>query len=91
MPIYEYRCEACGAISSVFLPLSEHEKEIHCASCGAVARRIISRPSVHLSKTSKLEKLDPKYDKMVDHAIKSTPQADPDQYLKRMKIPKDSK
>ncbi|TDJ33606.1 MAG: zinc ribbon domain-containing protein [Gammaproteobacteria bacterium] len=91
MPIYEYRCEACGVISSVFSPLSELEKTIKCDSCGAVAHRIVSRPSVHLSKASKLERLDPKYDKMVDHEMKSTQQADPDWYLKRMRIPKDSK
>jgi hypothetical protein len=42
-----------------------------------------------LSKASKLERLDPKYDKMVDRAMKSTPQADPDRYLERMRVPKD--
>ncbi|MCZ6643368.1 MAG: hypothetical protein O7F71_17475 [Gammaproteobacteria bacterium] len=42
-----------------------------------------------MSKLSKLEKLDPRYDKMVDHAMKSTPEADPDRYLKRMRVPKD--
>ena len=90
MPIYEYRCEDCGAISSAFSSLSEDKKTSECESCGKVARRVISRPSVHLSKLSKLERLDPKYDKMVDRAMKSTPEADPDKYLKRMRVPKDS-
>jgi putative FmdB family regulatory protein len=89
MPVYEYRCDACGAISSVLSSLSEHEKTRPCDSCGTIAHRIISRPSVHLSKASKLERLDPKYDKMVDRAMKSTPQADPDRYLERMRVPKD--
>ncbi len=89
MPIYEYRCKACGVVSSVFSAISEQQKTTKCTSCGAVAQRIISRPSVHLSKLSKLEKLDPRYDKMVDHAMKSTPEADPDRYLKRMRVPKD--
>lgn len=89
MPIYEYRCADCREISAVFSSISEYEETAECRSCGAIARRIVSRPSVHLSKASKLEKLDPKYDKMVDHAMKSTPLADPDRYLKRMRIPKD--
>jgi len=89
MPIYEYRCKDCGVVTSVFSAISEQEKTTKCESCGAIAQRIISRPSVHLSKLSKLEKLDPKYDKMVDHAMRSTPEADPDRYLRRMGIPED--
>jgi len=50
-----------------------------------MAERIVSRPSVHLSKMSKLEKLDPKYDKMVDRAMKNTASADPDRILEKMK------
>ncbi|MDA1074842.1 MAG: hypothetical protein O3A63_08815 [Proteobacteria bacterium] len=40
--------------------------------------------------TSKMEKLDPKYDRMVDKAMRSTPEADPDRHLKRLKPLKDS-
>ena len=57
----------------------------HCDHCGGVAERIISTPFVRLSKASKLEKLDPKYDKLVDRAMRSTPLADPDRLLKKMK------
>lgn len=85
MPIYEYRCSACGVVRSVFRPASEYEKTLECEVCGSEARRIISRPSVHLSKASKLDRLDPKYDKLVDKAMQATPQAEPDRLLKRMK------
>lgn len=90
MPIYEYRCSDCGGISSLVSPVGEAAAEVACDSCGAAARRIISRPSVHLSKASKLDRLDPKYDKMVDKAMASTQNAEPDHVLKRMKpFPKD--
>jgi len=85
MPIYEYRCVGCGALQSVFRRAADYEATLTCESCGAEARRIISRPSVHLSKASKLERLDPKYDRLVDKAMQSTPQAEPDRLLRRMK------
>jgi hypothetical protein len=45
---------------------------------------------VRLSSASKVARLDPKYDRMVDRAMKNTPQADPDRVLKRLKpFPKD--
>lgn len=56
-----------------------------CEACGEEAARIISRPSVHLSKASKLDRLDPKYDKLVDKAMQSTPLAEPDRLIKKMK------
>ena len=72
------------------LSVSELRPTINCGHCGAEARRIISRSSVHLSKASKLDRLDPKYDRMVDKAMADTPQADPDRILKKMKpFPKD--
>ena len=94
MPIYEYRCSGCQAVTSIFRSASEHASEhkttLACESCGGEAARIISRPSVHLSKGSKLERLDPKYDKLVDRAMQSTPLAEPDRLLKKMKpSPKD--
>ncbi len=65
--------------------IGDAPKTVKCDQCGKEARRIISRPSVHLSNLSKVEKLDPKYDKMVDKAMKNTASADPDRYLKKMK------
>ena len=85
MPLYEYRCPACGEISTVVARISEVERTTPCEHCGAVAERIISRPSVHLSKASKLDRLDPKYDRMVDSAMAKTPRAEPDHLLKKMK------
>lgn len=84
MPIYEFRCEDCGAVSSVFTSVADKPASIECEQCGSAnARPIISRPSVHLSNLSKVERLDPKYDKMVDRAMASNPAADPDRLLNR--------
>ena len=90
MPNYEYRCAECGRITGRVARISDAERSVACDFCDGVAERIISRPSVHLSKASKLERLDPKYDKMVDNAMSNTQNAEPDRILKKMKpFPKD--
>ena len=38
---------------------------------------------MHLSKGSKVARLDPKYDAMVDKAMRNTPAADPDRLINR--------
>jgi putative FmdB family regulatory protein len=90
VPLYEYRCADCQQVSSVVASISELKSEVSCQHCGGDAGRILSVPSVHLSKTSKLEKLDPKYDKLVDKAMRNTQNAEPDRILRKMKpFPKD--
>jgi hypothetical protein len=50
----------------------------------------MSGASVHRSSASKAARLDPKYDRMVDRAMRNTPEGDPDRVLKRLKpFPKD--
>lgn len=85
MPVYEYRCRECGKLTTRVSPITAQEKSVPCEHCGETAERIISRPSVHLSRASKLDRLDPKYDRMVDRAMASTGSAEPDNVLKRMK------
>ncbi len=90
MPVYEYRCTGCGKLTDVVCGVSEMQTTVPCAECGEPADQIISRTSVHLSKASKLDRLDPKYDRMVDKAMATTQNAEPDRILKRMKpFPKD--
>ena len=85
MPLYEYRCKTCNALTTALRSVAESEVPVPCESCGAEARRIVSRPSVHRSKISKVDRLDPRYDRMVDKAMNSTGLADPDHYLRKMK------
>lgn len=85
MPLYEYRCDQCGAITSALRPLVESAEPTTCDACGCSARRIVSRPSVHRDNASKVNRLDPKYDRMVDRAMQNTTHAEPDRVLERIK------
>jgi putative FmdB family regulatory protein len=85
MPEYEFRCAACGAVSTRVTTVASRPRSIQCERCEGRAERILSRPAVKLSSASKVERLDPKYDKMVDRAMRNTPHADPDRLLKKMK------
>ena len=85
MPTYEFRCEQCEAVTALTTSIAARPTEVPCEQCGGVARRIVSRTSVKLSEASKVARLDPKYDKMVDRAMQNTQNADPDRLLKKMK------
>lgn len=48
MPIYEYRCLACGKRTSVFVRSMSSEVSASCEHCGgAELKRLISRFAVH--------------------------------------------
>ena len=83
MPLYEYRCGACGEVTTVMASVSASNDAVNCELCGAETHRIVSRPSVHLSSRSKVRRLDPKYDKMVDQAARNSPNSDPDRLINR--------
>ena len=57
--------------------------DVACEHCQGVATRILSRPAVKLSAKSKVGRLDPKYDRMVDQAMRNTASADPDRLINR--------
>ena len=85
MPIYEYRCSDCQAVTSVLAPVSRAGDRLSRANTAAARTPTAScrGPSVHLSNLSKVERLDPKYDKMVDRAMHNTRDADPDRLINR--------
>ena len=83
MPLYEYRCGECDGITSRLAPVHDIAPNAECPHCGGLAQRIVSRPSVHLSKRSKVGRLDPKYDRAVDQAMRNTATADPDRLINR--------
>jgi putative FmdB family regulatory protein len=58
MPIYEYRCQECGRVSSfLLLNLNEPFTPI-CGKCGSQSlERLLSRVHVRLSQDSRLERL----------------------------------
>ena len=86
MPIYEYRCRGCKEVSAFLTADYEYPQEIECEHCGeGDTYRIISRVAYHQSEADRTAALDPKYGKMIDHAMASTPEADPDRHLRKMK------
>ena len=67
MPIYEYACMDCKKVVGVFVRSINSTAQHHCPTCdGTELRRVMSNFATRLSMTSKLDQLDPKYDKMID-------------------------
>jgi putative FmdB family regulatory protein len=68
MPIYEYACHNCREFVEVITRRVPDESFVPaCPTCGGTKlTRMISRFAFHLSFKSKLDALDPKYDKMID-------------------------
>ena len=44
MPLYEYRCMKCRRLSEQMRPMAKRNDPATCATCGAAAARIISKP-----------------------------------------------
>ncbi|MCY4130737.1 MAG: zinc ribbon domain-containing protein [Gammaproteobacteria bacterium] len=84
MPYYEYRCAECSKISTIFAHIEQKPTSIPCEhGCSTRATPIVSKMNVKLSSLSKVERQDPKYDKMVDQAMNRDPKSDPMRYVNR--------
>jgi len=68
MPVYEYACHNCKKFVEVITRRVPDEKFVaRCPDCGRKKMtRMISNFAFHLSFQSKVDQLDPKYDKMID-------------------------
>ena len=56
MPIYEYRCESCGRISSLLILKAQEEKAARCAHCrGGRLVRVLSRFALHKTESQRLD------------------------------------
>ncbi|MGQ4808101.1 hypothetical protein NKDENANG_01468 [Candidatus Entotheonellaceae bacterium PAL068K] len=86
MPVYEFRCEPCGYISSLYFRTSTVSPSIQCRHCGSdTVQRIFSSFASPTSDRDKMRQLDPKYHKQVDAALAKAPAAsDPNYYLRQM-------
>jgi putative FmdB family regulatory protein len=84
--MYEFRCEPCGHISSIYFRTASDAPSIQCRYCGSgEVERILSSFASPLSEADKADKLDPKYHKMVDAAVGKAPSTShPDHYLRKM-------
>ena len=84
MPVYEYACMDCKKAVSVLVRRVTDDALPTCPECGgAKLHRLISRFAFHRSLLSKLEQLDPKYDKMIDA---SNPDLSFDNLVKQYKL-----
>ncbi len=64
MPIYEYICEECQAITSVFYRKFSDDHLVECEKCHSKStRKLISKVSYHKSDKSRLEEFDTKQSK----------------------------
>ena len=85
MPIYAFRCSQCNQLTSRFSRKFEPPTSVQCEGCGNPETiRLLSSFAFHRSIDSKLSYLDPKYDKLVDEAMKKTSESDPQKHLDRM-------
>jgi len=85
MPIYAYRCEGCGELTEHIASVTDMPDAITCDQCGSgETHRVISRVAYHASEATKTAKLDPKYEKMVDHAMSKSMSADENRLHRKM-------
>jgi putative FmdB family regulatory protein len=60
MPIYEYRCEACGGVTSRLVLYTTAATSPACKAChNPQTQRVMSRFTYHRSETSRLAAVDP--------------------------------
>jgi putative FmdB family regulatory protein len=86
MPVYEYDCSACGKRSEMFLKSVSAADPSACPSCGSSRiQRAISRVVFIKSAQTKLDELDPKYEKMIDD---SSPDLSMDNIIKNYQLDK---
>jgi len=86
MPIYEYRCTHCDNLTERYFSSTDAPRSLVCKHCNIEgAQRIISGAFYHASEATTTAKLDPKYEKKVDHAMRNSQSADENRLLNRMK------
>ena len=61
MPIYEYQCQNCDAVTSAIILKPEREKEVSCSKCGGKElSRLVSRFALHKTDDQRLADFDTK-------------------------------
>jgi len=86
MPIYEYQCSVCEQITDKYFSSIDAPRRLRCRHCTAEdAERIISGAVYHADEATRTAKLDSKYEKKAEAALKNTRSADPDRLLKKMR------
>ncbi len=67
MPVYEYLCRDCGRSSDILVRAPAEPGPRNCPRCGSSnTERVPAGFAYHRSLRTKVEQLDPKYDRMVE-------------------------
>jgi len=86
VPIYSYRCRACGGVTDAYASVSDAPQSVPCEHCDATdTYKIIGRVAYHANEATKTARLDSKYEKRVDDAMRKSSNADPNRLLRKMK------
>jgi putative FmdB family regulatory protein len=84
MPLYTYRCDACGAIFEALVRPNRPEPA-KCEICGKPEiQRQLSAFAVTHSEVDALRSLDPMYKRMVEDQMAKTPDAEPMRLLNKL-------
>jgi putative FmdB family regulatory protein len=86
MPVYEYRCAACGRTTSKFFKSQRAaaENAVSCEHCGAAGvERALSLFAYHQSLQSQIDSIDPQIERELDWADRHHRGSDP---LERMNL-----
>lgn len=61
MPIYEYKCTECGAVTTVLVSGYRDPDGLTCESCSCTElRRVVSGANIHASASERLASYDPR-------------------------------
>jgi putative FmdB family regulatory protein len=90
MPVYEYRCAACGqAFSRYFKSQRAAAGPVACSQCGAAeVERTVSRFQLRYSLQSQIDRIDPAHEQELEWADRHHQATDP---LKRINLDFDPK
>ena len=60
MPVYDYRCNACGSLYDVYHKTKEIAEDVLCPSCGSREyKKLMSIPGIAVSNSSRSESAGP--------------------------------
>jgi putative FmdB family regulatory protein len=86
MPIYAYRCAACDGLTDHLAAVDDAPAAVTCEHCGSGdTRRVIARVAYHASEATKVAKLDSKYEKKVDDAMRKSASASEHRLIDKLK------
>ena len=59
MPLYEYRCNACGRINTALILKPEEQEDLQCGHCRSYGlARVLSRFALHKTEAQRVDEFD---------------------------------